>query len=132
MKPFHKSSVVKDALSRLTKTTKNPDRIHVCFYDAPFGVVPIELDEVYPLSQHETALPLDKETTEYVAEQVSGYVTRMKYKQIVLVNDRQNWGKTVVTACRKACARKGLEFHFVEKQEKLGEALCVLLEAKKK
>ena len=132
MKPFHKSSAAKDVLSWLAKTTRNPDRIHVCFYAAPFGIVPIELDEAYPLSQHEIALPLDKETTEYVAEQVSGYVTRMTYEQIVLVNDRQIWGETVLMACRKACARKGREFHSVEKQEKLGEALCVLLKARKK
>ena len=37
------------------------------FTAAPFGVVPLEFDEVYPLSQHEVALPLDAGTVEYVA-----------------------------------------------------------------
>jgi predicted RNA-binding protein len=84
--------------------------MHFCFYAAPFGVVPIELDEVYPLSQHESALPLDKETIEYVAGQVADYVCRNEYEEVVFVDDAEVWDKTVLKACRKSCRQKRIRF----------------------
>lgn len=111
IKPFHKSREYK----RIRKFLKqnfhgDMDRMHFCFYATPFGLVPIELDEVYPLSQHETALPLDKETKEYVAEQVADYVSRNAYEEIVFVDDAEVWGKTVMNACRKVCRQKHVRF----------------------
>src|SRR4030066_1631176 len=71
-KPFHKAiefQKINHALNHLEKELQNT--VHVAFYAAPFGVIPLELDEVYPLSQHEISLPLDKETVDYVAKQVA-------------------------------------------------------------
>jgi predicted RNA-binding protein len=82
----------------------------VCFYAAPFGVVPIELDEVYPLSQHETVLPLDKETIEYVANQIADYISRTDYRKILLMYDTENWNGTILKACRKVSKQKSLKF----------------------
>jgi len=103
-KPFHKAPEFKKVRQALRKTP-NAD-VHVCFYAAPFGVIPMELDEVYPLSQHETALPLDLETVEYVANQVAAYVERTAYTEVVLLNDPRNWGKTVTKALNKTCRQK--------------------------
>jgi 7-cyano-7-deazaguanine tRNA-ribosyltransferase len=107
-KPFHRSREYKKIRKMLRK--EEAGRVHVCFYSAPFGVVPVELDEVYPLSQHETALPLDKETREYVAEQVAEYVSITSYQRVVLFDDTENWGKTVVNALRKTCKQKHVDF----------------------
>jgi hypothetical protein len=89
----------------------------VCFYAAPFGVIPIELDEVYPLSQHETALPLDKETIDYVANQVVGYIKRTNYESIVLVDDPENWGKTILTICRKNCRQEQISLKTINTKD---------------
>ena len=76
-------------------------KIHVCVYSAPFGVVPLELDEVYPLSQHEAALPLDLETIDYVANQTSEYIKQTAYMGVVLLNDAKLWKDKVKKACRQ-------------------------------
>jgi 7-cyano-7-deazaguanine tRNA-ribosyltransferase len=114
-KPFHKAkefTKVKQALQRLDE--EQSSMVHVCFYAAPFGVIPLELDEVYPLSQHETALPLDRETMDYVAIQVSDYITRTQYVVVVLVHDPQTWGDSVKKLCGTACRKKGISFDFVD------------------
>jgi 7-cyano-7-deazaguanine tRNA-ribosyltransferase len=103
MKPFHKSQEFKQIQKKLNKHLQN---MHVCFYTAPFGVIPIELDEVYPLSQHETVTPLDKETIDYVANQIVNYIQRTNYKKVILINDPENWNKTILTTCKKTCRQK--------------------------
>ena len=107
-KPFHTSNTYKQITKTLSQQQTN--KIHICFYAAPFGVIPIELDEVYPLSQHETAMPLDKETIAYVANQVADYVNRTNYKTVILINDPENWNKTILNTCKKICQQKNIKF----------------------
>ena len=113
-KPFHRNEDFKDvrrAINRLDG--KNAEQVHVCFYAAPFGVIPLELDEVYPLSQHETSMPLDCEVTEYVADQVTDYVKRSDYKAVIFLHDPENWGNTVKHQCQSACKKKGTVFRYL-------------------
>jgi predicted RNA-binding protein len=72
-------------------------------------VIPIELDEVYPLSQYETALHPSKETREYVAHQITDYISRTHYQKIILIHDPENWNTTVMNECRKKCRQKRIE-----------------------
>ncbi|MCW4044493.1 MAG: DUF5591 domain-containing protein, partial [Candidatus Bathyarchaeota archaeon] len=106
-KPFHKAQEYK----KISKTVAADG--HVCFYAAPFGVIPLELDEIYPLSQHETALPLDKETVDYVANQVVEYIQRARYAAVVLLHDPQQWGNSIKKACSRICLKKGIRFEHV-------------------
>ena len=128
-KPFHKArefQKIKQVLKGL-----NPElsrTVHVCFYAAPFGVTPIELDEVYPLSQHETALPLDKETKDYVAEQVADYVKRSEYAEIVLLHDPTNWNNTIKKALKKICHAKQLPFQHLNLNVKRQKTILTRLE----
>ncbi|HTY74146.1 MAG TPA: tRNA guanosine(15) transglycosylase TgtA [Candidatus Nanoarchaeia archaeon] len=113
-KPFHRSEDFKDvrkAINRLGE--KNQERVYVCFYAAPFGIIPLELDEVYPLSQHETSMPMDCEVSNYVAKQVSEYVKRSNYKTVVLIHDPETWGTTIKNQCQSACKKEGVHFHFL-------------------
>ncbi|MEM1589273.1 MAG: tRNA guanosine(15) transglycosylase TgtA [Candidatus Bathyarchaeia archaeon] len=113
-KPFHRSGLYKKLAKILRRLEMEESaNIHVCFYEAPFGVVPIELDEVYPLSQHETALPPDSETIGYVAAHAANYISQRNYKTVVFLNDHEIWGEKVLEACRKVCQEKGIVFrHF--------------------
>jgi len=113
-KPFHKSREYKRIARTLRQEKQGKNEIHTCFYAFPFGVVPSELDEVYPLSQHETVLPLDKEAIEYVAKQVGDYVNRANYETVVLINDSKNWKKTIADACRRTCRRKKINFRIID------------------
>lgn len=57
---------------------------HVCFYAAPFGVIPVELSETHPLSQFEVAEPKDRETLEFTANEIAGYVEANNYSEVIL------------------------------------------------
>jgi 7-cyano-7-deazaguanine tRNA-ribosyltransferase len=118
-KPFHKSKAFKTVADNLQSALKKQtSKILTCFYAAPFGIVPNELDEVYPLSQHEVVLPLDKETVSYVANQVTQYVLRTDYKTVILLNDPENWGKSILKAVKKACSKKNIRFECINAYEK--------------
>jgi 7-cyano-7-deazaguanine tRNA-ribosyltransferase len=128
-KPFHKareSQKIRQVLQRLSPELQS--RVHVCFYDAPFGVVPVELDEVYPLSQHETVFPLDQETIEYVANQVADYVKRSAYASAMFLHDPQNWDNKVKNALKKACKEKQTPFDYVNLDVKKQQTILTRLE----
>ena len=91
-------------------------------------MVPLELDEVYPLSQHEAALPLDLETVDYVANQTSEYIKRTSYVGVVLLNDPKLWKDTVKKACKSTCIAKGLAFDSVDADVAGSKEILVRLE----
>jgi len=127
-KPLHKSKEFKPSAKLLRDTFKQHlNEIHTCFYAAPFGVIPTELDEVYPLSQHETALPLDKETIEYVTKQIANYIKNTNYKTIILLNDPENWNKNVLNTCKKTCKNKNIKFKYVNIKEKRSKTMLTSL-----
>jgi 7-cyano-7-deazaguanine tRNA-ribosyltransferase len=106
-KPFHKSKEYRRALKEIQRRIGDvADKIHVCTYAAPFGIIPIGLDEVYPLSQHETATPLDKETVTYVAAQVAEYIETTNYEEVILLQEAETWKGKIATACSQACKKK--------------------------
>ena len=109
-KPFHKSYEYKQIRKKLKQEIA---KANVCFYAAPFGIIPIELDEVYPLSQHETAMPLDKETIEYIAEQAANYVKGTKPKTVTLIHDPKNWNNTILQTVRKTCKQEQITLKTV-------------------
>ncbi|MEM3628270.1 MAG: tRNA guanosine(15) transglycosylase TgtA [Candidatus Bathyarchaeia archaeon] len=128
-KPFHRSGLYKK-LAKVLRSVLGEEglaKVYVCFYEAPFGVVPVELDEVYPLSQHETALPLDVETVEYVAVQAANYLSGINYKAVVFINDSEVWGEKVLEACRKVCLEKGTVFKHFDVSENWVEPIANFL-----
>jgi len=128
-KPFHKAPEFKKIRQLERKLgAELAGKVHVCVYCAPFGVVPLELDEVYPLSQHEAALPLDLETVAYVADQVADYVKRMQYESVTMLNDAKLWSDIVKSACSSACLEKALRFDVVEADVFRGKELVGCLE----
>jgi predicted RNA-binding protein len=129
-KPFHRSDEFKDARRTINRLGKErAASVHVCFYAAPFGVVPLELDEVYPLSQHEIAMPLDCEVVNYVAKQVDNYIDSSKYGTVVLLHDPETWGNTVKQQCRTACKRKGTAFELLTVHAQGTKEFLMLLES---
>ncbi|MCW3984640.1 MAG: tRNA guanosine(15) transglycosylase TgtA [Candidatus Bathyarchaeota archaeon] len=114
-KPFHKAPEFKKIRQLFRNLGEElASQVHVCVYAAPFGVIPLELDEIYPLSQHETALPLNLETVKYVAVQAAEYIKRSNYRGVVLLNDKKLWNDTVKKASQQACEEQLVVFDFVE------------------
>ncbi len=118
MKPFHKAREHRRMLREVQqKLGGNLEETHVCTYAVPFGVVPAEIDEVYPLSQYETAVPPDVEAINYVAEQTAKYIDATGYKQVFLVQKREVWKDKIAAACRKACKKKGITLTVMEPEK---------------
>jgi len=118
MKPFHKSREHQRIMMGLQeKLGDGMEVIHVCTYAAPFGIVPQELDEAYPLSQYEITFPLEKENIAYTAKQVAIYVAAGGYRKVVLLQDAEVWGGKIAAACRKACKKGGVHLKVVGDHE---------------
>jgi len=110
-RPFHASPEHRKVLAAMRKTLgQRQVEVCVCTYAAPFGVVPWELDDVYPLSQIEVALPADRETREYAAQQITAYLESKPFEAVVLHSDGGSWGGDVAEACREVCVRRGSRF----------------------
>lgn len=125
-KPFHNAVEIRETLKIFRDSfAQDVNKIQICVYAAPFGVIPLELDEVYPLSQHETVFPPDSETREYVASQVEEYVGRMGYEAVLLINDDENWDTSVLNACKRACLKTEAKFKHFDAKEKRTKAISV-------
>ncbi len=119
-RPFHKAVVIENLCQKIeTEFPEAHKLLHICFYGPPFGVVPIELTEVYPLSQYEIAFPLDCETIEYVIQEVENYLSRSPYKYVIVVEDGE-WKSKVSEACKRI-KRKDLSIAFLAVKESLDE-----------
>ena len=122
-RPFHKAREVKTLAKKIRhKFLEKNVAFHICVYAAPYGVIPLELDEIYPLSQHEIATPLDLETIDYVAEQIKNYIVTSTYKRVVLVKDIEVWKGKVSAAC-KYIKRKDLSITVLGVKETLNESV---------
>lgn len=110
-KPFHTSREHEIVMRKLKETAGDKiNSIHVCTYAAPFGMIPTELDDVYPISQNMIASPFDTETVAYVAKQTADYVKRTKYERIILLCDSKIWNEKILTACSRACKKNQVPF----------------------
>jgi 7-cyano-7-deazaguanine tRNA-ribosyltransferase len=119
-KPFSKAEEVKELMKRVRQSFPSKQELfHVCVYDAPFGVIPLELDEVYPLSQHEVATPLDAETMDYVVTQAKDYIAACSCKNVVVV-EASVWKGRFSDVCRPL-KRKGLSITILSVRGKLND-----------
>jgi 7-cyano-7-deazaguanine tRNA-ribosyltransferase len=92
VKPFHNAREVKRLIRRLDEEfSPETNLFRICIYAAPFGVIPLELDEIYPLSQHEVALPHDSETIRYVLQQIKDFIAASGYRRVIMVKDAVFW-----------------------------------------
>jgi len=97
-----KSKRYKKILADTCKTLRiDKNQIHVCFYVPPFGVVPKELSDVYPLSQFEITRPLDVETMEYVAQRIMEYVKTNRYERRIMLVESGTWQEEIAKICMK-------------------------------
>jgi len=95
-KPYHTSP----QLTTLSAILRDR-RIHACVYGSPYGVVPLEIDDVYPLSQTESTTLMDPETERFCAKTVREYAAFSNYETIVLHAARDSLSKRLIPALRQ-------------------------------
>lgn len=83
-KPYHKY-LSQDLSEFLVKGSSNKelmDDMDIMIVDIPFGLIPLELDEVYPLAQNDAPKILDKDATEFIRNIIES--TYNDYDQVIV------------------------------------------------
>jgi len=106
-KPYHASPQI----ATLTPILRDR-RIHVCMYGSPYGVVPLELDDVYPLSQTESPTPTDPETERYAASIIQEYVASTNYETIVLHAANDSLSRHLIPTLKRISRKAGRMFRI--------------------
>jgi predicted RNA-binding protein len=83
-KPFSASPEYKE-VGKILGEVGGVDLVHVCGYTPPFGVIPLEIDDVFPLSQFEAAYPFSGELKADAARKITAYLKVQRY-EVALVH----------------------------------------------
>ena len=97
------------------------EELHLCFYAPPFGVIPPELSETYPLSQIEVAEPIDPETMRWTAEETARYVEEKPYEAVILYRSSTALDDLIEECCREACDASGRRLWILEAENPYDE-----------
>ena len=82
-RPYHDDPRNMPIVSKLA----NRPNVSICFYTIPFGPVPMELDETFPLAQTESIDSREQIMYAQRAGQVAAWVKRSSPKQVFLVSE---------------------------------------------
>jgi 7-cyano-7-deazaguanine tRNA-ribosyltransferase len=82
-RPYHEDPRNLPIVNKLA----NRSNVSLCFYTIPFGPVPMELDETFPLAQTESFDSRDPIMYQQRAGQVAAWVKRLLPEQVFLVSE---------------------------------------------
>ncbi len=107
-KPFSRFGWIAELQKQLASDMELNGKVHVVVVSSAFGPIPIELDSVYPLSQHESAIDLRKaENAQAIAADVAWYVAGLgRYKVAVIVHEEGQ--RRVAMRIAEQLRRRGL------------------------
>ena len=71
---------------------KDMEQLAVCFYTVPFGPVPLELDETYPVAQTESLDPMNIDIYRSRASLVRDFVRKLSPRTIFMVREGRYGG----------------------------------------
>jgi 7-cyano-7-deazaguanine tRNA-ribosyltransferase len=69
-----------EGLIRVRNKLRNLPEVRILYYGHPYGVIPIELEEVYPLGQTEISAPVDGESREAVSKIIKRFLRGYGHK----------------------------------------------------
>ena len=98
------------------KLSLDINSIHACFYSPPFGVIPVELSETFPLFQYEYAYPPDENTVDYIVQRILEYIADKSYTTVIILTGKDQWNKNVA----ELCIKKSSEFKIKSEMLILG------------
>lgn len=91
-------------------SAKERERFHVFTVSMLFGLTPRELEDIYPLSQHEVLDEHQYESVETISNAFEEYVSTHIYKTVVFYNNWDKYGNELVEAFRKGSDLRGIRF----------------------
>lgn len=72
---------------QIVARTQNMERLALCFYTLPFGPVPLELDETYPVAQTESLDPMNMDLYRSRASLVGDFVRKHSPGTVFMVRE---------------------------------------------
>nr|MDO8077607.1 DUF5591 domain-containing protein [Candidatus Freyarchaeota archaeon] len=131
-KPFHKSrehKLVLEAVKDLPEEQQR--RIQVATKSTIFGLIPLELEEVYPLSQHVNLKP-DPVTIQHTSKVIERFLATHDYRKVIIQLAKLE--EESFEPIRKICFEKNIELHTVSVEEEASPKKCLesLLEVLRK
>jgi len=127
-KPYHRSRSVR----RILQEVGEKSEVHLAVCAAPFGIVPIEIDDIFPVSQTEAPFPPDEKTVEHTFDSIVAYIAKSSYNSVIMHGRFEPGFEKLRDLCEEVCkkARKkfevsysGTEFWTDEAIEKLRRCL---------
>ena len=100
-RPYHEDP----RYESVAKAFDDHPNVSICFYSIPWGPVPIELDDTFPIAQTESLDTVDTRQLQEKAAHVSKYVQRLHPKRLVLVSDG-DYGRAVMKELSKTFAKR--------------------------
>ncbi|MEM1537865.1 MAG: tRNA guanosine(15) transglycosylase TgtA [Candidatus Nezhaarchaeales archaeon] len=113
-KPYSRDAFVKSLLNRLAQEFgAESEAVHICVYDPFFSIVPLELDDIYPISQSESFEGW--EDYSQMLQELKAYLPKAPYKAVVLysvkgVNDEE---------IKDLCAKLNIKLSIIKAMETL-------------
>ena len=83
-------------LGNIMHSYTRSSNIQVIYYNFPYGLIPIELEDVYPLGQTEMSFPVEEDSKETISASILRYLRRSKHKQLIFLYDRSLLTKSLI------------------------------------
>lgn len=111
VKPFSRFGWIAELSKALAASPETRSRVHVAVLSSAYGVVPLELDSIYPLSQYESSIDLeDPSTAITLASDAAWYVAGMgSYKAVLVIYER---GRNVAESVAEKLKRLGYRVYM--------------------
>jgi len=102
----------KDRASKSMEGVEFGQKVHVCLYCPPYGIVPSELEDTFPFMHTEFPELPDAGTIKAMAEAIRIYLKNKPYQSLVFVHSNKPWQKRLGRMCSHTCREMGLKFSF--------------------
>ncbi len=100
---------------------------HLCFYGVPFGVVPLEVDDAYPISQTETACLEDRKSIHEATSFLVDYIKKKNYDVTYFIVRENSYWPEYSDLLRDVQERKGRRFHEIKFKDNMIPHLMELI-----
>ncbi len=89
VKPFYKSSFYIELVDTLDYALKETQ---ICFLALPLGLIPVELSDVYPLSQYVSSIELNSYVIGETLKHVREFISKHSFERVILLNHLDAYG----------------------------------------
>ena len=111
-RPFHDAPEIRRFLRQLPALAYD-----VVFYGPPYGFIPIEIDDVYPLSQTEAFVGDQSQTANHSLEIALRFVEKTRYKKILLYAAEDSHAKALAHKLKEICESSGKKLVVVSSHD---------------